>query len=67
LKNSFFTAFFAIKPSQVQERVIISPLIYPNQVEAAVKDLIALLPATKCREVIFLGAIGGPEGEGKID
>ncbi|MBU1026185.1 MAG: hypothetical protein KKA31_00475, partial [Candidatus Margulisbacteria bacterium] len=88
---SFFKAFFAVDLSQIKKKVIISPIVYPNQFErvigqkgkhykstlsylvadfkdvtfiktpmtqAAVYDLVVLLSKTRCKEIVFLGAIG---------
>lgn len=90
--KKIFKAFFGMGPSLVKETVVLSPIIYPKQLErisgqkgkhyktilsyqvanfgrltfiktpmtqAAVSDLVVLLPKTPCREVIFVGAMGG--------
>ena len=85
-KEKYFKAFFGVGPKSIRSKVIISPIIYPQQFEkligkkgqhyksilsylvvnfneltfiktpmtqAAVADLVALSPQTKCREVFF--------------
>jgi len=89
---NFFKAFFAVNPSQVKKKVVISPIVYPSQFEkiisqkgkhykstlsylvadfkdvtfiktpmtqSAIYDLVVLLAKTRCKEIVFLGAIGG--------
>ncbi len=35
---SFFKAFFAVKPSEIKQRVIISPIVYPKQFEKIIGE-----------------------------
>lgn len=92
MNKKYFQAFFGMGPKSIRPKVVISPIIYPQQFErligkkgkhyksllsylvvnfadmtfiktpmtqAAVADLVALLPQTKCREIVFVGAVAG--------
>src|SRR3989339_25283 len=98
-KEKYFKAFFGVEPNSIRSKVIISPIIYPQQFEkligrkgqsyksilsylvvnfndltfiktpmtqAAVADLVALSPQTKCREVFFVGAVAALQKEAQI-
>ena len=91
-RQQYYKAFLGFGKRNVRQRVVVSPIIYPSQVEkiigrkektsrsilgylsadfgaltyiktpqtqGAVNDLVVLLKGTACREVVFLGAIGG--------
>jgi len=87
MRDGFFKAFFALRPREVRETVILSPIVYPSRLgkvkyirtvlgylvanlkeltfiktpmtQAAVSDAVLLLSRTKCKQVVFVGAIGG--------
>lgn len=87
MRDGFFKAFFALRPKDIRQTVVLSPIVYPNRLgkvkqvrtilghlvanlrqftfvktpmtQAAVSDAVLLLRGTKCRNVVFVGAMGG--------